>query len=68
MTTVTKIPRIDLIVWLIEFAKVTSDEGGMIQAVINRLQDDAEYKCTGGHDLCSTMLPGQECPTCEMAP
>jgi hypothetical protein len=62
----TKVPRLDLIMWLMELSEVTSDEGGMIPATIERLRDDAEYKCVSGHDLCQTMSPCKECPYCEM--
>lgn len=24
------------------------------------------FKCTGGHDLCPTMLPAPDCPYCEV--
>jgi hypothetical protein len=61
----TKASRADLIAWLTELDEITSDEAGMIQATIDRLRDDAEYKCVGAHDLCHTMTPCKECPGCQ---
>ena len=33
---------------------------GLVEA-----RNQAEYKCCGGHDLCSTVLPSPDCPYCE---
>lgn len=58
----TKIPREALIEWLIDLGEVTSDERRMIPAIINRLHDDAEYKCVGGHDRCFCNVAMQRMP------